>query len=263
MRLYLEVGKRAFQRQLAYRTANLAGLVTNCCFGYLRAVVFLAVYQARESIAGYDVVSAVTFTWVTQALIMVVALWGWWEVEETIRSGDVVSDLSKPFSYLGFWLARDYGRAAYFLIFRCVPIFLVGQITFGLRWPTSPITWLALIPSVILAVAISFAWRFSLNLTAFWTTDARGIGWLGTVVVTFLCGLYVPLPYFPDEMQVVLRALPFASMMQIPADIFLEHLSSSELLLALGQQLLWAMAMLGAAQLLVGVATRRVVVQGG
>lgn len=76
MRLYLEVGKRAFQRQLAYRTANLAGLVTNGCFGYLRAVVFLSVYQARESIVGYDVVSAVTFTWVTQALIMVVALWG-------------------------------------------------------------------------------------------------------------------------------------------------------------------------------------------
>lgn len=52
-------------------------------------------------------------------------------------------------------------------------------------------------------------------------------------------------------------------MMQIPADIFLERLSGSELLLALGQQALWATAMLGAAQLLVGVATRRVVVQGG
>ena len=49
---------------------------------------------------------------------MVVQLWGWWDVEATIRSGDVVTDLARPFSFLGYWLARDLGRAAYFLLFR-------------------------------------------------------------------------------------------------------------------------------------------------
>jgi hypothetical protein len=29
MRVYIEVAKRAFQQQLAYRTTNLAGLATN------------------------------------------------------------------------------------------------------------------------------------------------------------------------------------------------------------------------------------------
>ena len=56
---------------------------------------------------GYDLQGAVTYTWITQAMIMVSSNWGWWDVEETIRTGDVVSDLSKPFSYVGFWLARD------------------------------------------------------------------------------------------------------------------------------------------------------------
>src|SRR3984893_11105810 len=112
MRLYWEVARRAVQRQLAYRTENLAGLVTNTFFGYVRAAVFLAAYQnqAGLSIGGYDVQAAVSYTWVTQAMIMIVALWGWWDVELTIRTGDVVSDLAKPFSYLGFWLARDLGR---------------------------------------------------------------------------------------------------------------------------------------------------------
>src|SRR5262245_5518664 len=94
LRLYWEIARRAFRRQLAYRTANLAGLVTNGFFGYLRAAVILAVYQARVSVAGYDAPSAVTYSWVTQALIMVVTMWGWFDVEETIRTGDVVSDLA-------------------------------------------------------------------------------------------------------------------------------------------------------------------------
>lgn len=263
LRLYWEVAARSLQRQLTYRTANLAGLVTNVCFGYLRAIVFFAVYQGRASVAGYDLAQVVTFSWVTQALIMVVALWGWWEVEETIRSGDVVADLSKPFSYLGFWLARDYGRAAYFLVYRCIPIFIAGQLTFGLRWPTSPVTWLALALSVWLAVTISFAWRFTINLTAFWTTDARGLGNLLGIVVTLLSGLILPLPYFPEGIRSVLAALPFAGMLQVPADIFLERLSEPEIVAALARQALWAIVFLVAARLLLALAVRRVVIQGG
>ncbi len=263
IRLYWEIGKRAYQRQLAYRAANLNGLITNACFGYLRAVVFVALYQGRSSIAGYDAREAITYSWVTQALIMVVALWGWWDVEQTIRTGDVVSDLSKPFSYLGFWLARDYGRALYFVIFRCVPIFLVGQISFGLRWPSLPVTWLASVVSIGLAVAVCFAIRFMINLSAFWTTDARGLGGLAMSAITLLSGFLVPVAYFPDSVRAAIQWLPFSSIVQIPCDVFLERLSGTSLLLALGQQALWAVVLLGAAQYLVTVAIRRVVVQGG
>jgi ABC-2 type transport system permease protein len=263
LRLYWEVAARAFERQRAYAMANLAGLVTNGCFGYLRAVVFLSVYHGSELIAGYGLADVVTYTWVTQALIMVVALWGWWEIEDTIRSGDVVSDLVKPFSYLGYWLARDLGRAAYFLLYRGLPILMIGQLTFGIRWPTSPLTWIALTLSVVLGVTMSFAWRFLLNVVAFWTTDARGIGNLALIVVTVISGLLIPLPYFPDWIRGYLLALPFAGMFQTPSDIFLEHLVGSALIAAIGLQLFWSVIMLAAAQLALSAAVRRLVVQGG
>src|SRR5262245_35203734 len=174
MRLYWEVARRALQRQLAYRTENLAGLFTNAFFGYIRAAVFVAVYQGQQpgaTIGGYDQQAAVSYSWVTQALIMIIALWGWWDIEETIRTGDVVSDLSKPFWYVGFWLARDLGRAAYFVVFRALPVLLVGQLTFGLTWPSSASAWLAATSSMVLAVVVSFGWRFLINISAFWTTD--------------------------------------------------------------------------------------------
>ncbi len=263
MRLYWEVGRRALQRQVTYRTENLAGMFTNAFFGYLRAALLLAVYQSTTSVGGYDAQAAVSYAWITQAMIMVVALWGWWDVEQTIRTGDVVSDLSKPFSYLGFWLARDLGRAAYFVVFRALPILLVGQVTFGLHWPSSVAAWLAFAVSVVLAVVVSFGWRFLLNLSAFWTTDARGLGGLAGALVMFLGGFLVPVRFFPDWLQPIALALPFTAIMQLPADLFIERVTGEAAVIALLWQVFWAVAMLGAAHALTQVATRRVVVQGG
>jgi ABC-2 type transport system permease protein len=263
MRLYWEVARRAMQRQLAYRTENLAGLFTNIFFGYLRAAVFLAVYQVATDVGGYDVKAAVTYSWVTQAMIMIIALWNWWDIELTIRTGDVVSDLAKPFSYLGFWLARDLGRATYYVALRAAPVMLGGQILFGLRWPSSPLAWLAFAASMILAVVVSFGWRFLLNVSAFWTTDARGLGALANAATMFLGGFVVPIRYFPDWLQQVVLALPFASMVQSPADIFVERVQGTDLLGVVLGQVFWAIALLALAQVVVAVATRRVVVQGG
>ncbi len=265
MRLYWEVARRALQRQLAYRTENLAGLLTNSFFGYLRAAVFVAVYQNANSsnLGGYDAQAAVSYTWITQAMIMIVALWNWWDVEETIRSGDVVSDLSKPFVFLGFWLARDFGRAAYFTAFRAVPILLVGQVLFGLHWPSSLGAWSAFLLSVVLAVLVSFGWRFLLNVSAFWTTDARGLGALALAATMFLGGFVVPIRYFPDWLQPWVLALPFASITQTPADLFVERVQGADMVLPLVSQVGWVVVLLGCAQLTTLLATRRVVIQGG
>ena len=251
MRLYWEVGRRALQRQFAYRTENLAGLVTNVFFGYLRAAVFVAVYQSTSNVGGYDQSGAVTFTWVTQAMIMVVALWGWWDIEQTIRTGDVVSDLAKPFSYVGFWLARDIGRSVYFVLFRFAPILVAGQLLMGLRWPSSPMVWLAFGFSLVLALTVSFGFRFLLNVSAFWTTDARGLGQLALAAVMFLGGFVVPIRFFPDWLQPIVLALPFAAITQTPADLYVERLQGTAAVQAVALQALWA------------VATRRVVIQGG
>jgi ABC-2 type transport system permease protein len=263
MRLYWEVARRALRRQTTYRTENLAGLVTNVFFGYLRAAVFVAVYQNATSVGGYDQQAAVTYTWITQALIMIVALWGWWDLEETIRTGDVVSDLAKPFGYVWFWMARDLGRAAYFVVFRAAPVLLAGQVLFGLHWPSSPGAWLAFALSVALALVVSFGWRFLLNVSAFWTTDARGLGQLANAATMFLGGFVVPIRYFPDWLQPLALALPFASITQTPADLFVERVQGMDALVPLVTQLVWAVALLVLAQLVTMVATRRVVVQGG
>jgi viologen exporter family transport system permease protein len=264
VRLYVEVARRALQRQFAYRVENLAGLFTNSFFAYLRAAVFAAIYQSTATtLGGYGGQGAITYMWITQAMIMVVALWGWWDIELTIRSGDVVADLAKPFSYLGFWLARDVGRAAYFFALRGAPILLIGQLVSGLVWPATPQQWVLFLVSLLLAQLVSFAFRFLLNVSAFWTTDARGLGALVLAATMFLGGFVIPIRMFPDWAQPICLALPFASITQTPADLFVGRLEGAAVLGPLSLQVAWAIALLLAAQLATTAATRRVIVQGG
>ncbi|MEX2314386.1 MAG: hypothetical protein WD628_01625, partial [Thermomicrobiales bacterium] len=133
MRLSVEVAKRAFARYLTYRAANVAGLITNAFFGVMISYLFIALYEQRQVEAGWTRADALTFVWVAQALLMPVFIFPWWEIALTIRSGDVVSDLSKPFDYYAFWLSQDAGRALYHALFRGLPTLVVGLLLFDIR----------------------------------------------------------------------------------------------------------------------------------
>lgn len=61
--------------------------------------------------AGFTLQDAISYTWVTQSLISVGA--GWLvsrDLMNTIRSGDVITDLSRPWSFYGYWLSQSLGE---------------------------------------------------------------------------------------------------------------------------------------------------------
>ena len=135
--------------------------------------------------------------------------------------------------------------------------------TFGLRWPSSIGAWLAFWISLVLAVLVSFGWRFLLNLSAFWTTDARGLGGLAVAMTMFLGGFVIPVRFFPDWLQTIVLTLPFAGFIQTPTDLFVERVQGWDAVGLIGLQAMWALVLLLAAQRLTLIATRRVVIQGG
>lgn len=263
MRLYLELMRVSFRRHRAYGAANIAGLLTNGFFGLLRSYVFIALFQARPIAEGYDLRDALTYTWITQALIMPVMLWGWTEIAATIESGDVVSDFSKPFSYFGYWLSRDYGRAAYYTLFRALPTALMGFVLFHILLPRDPRTWVLFAASVLIAIAISFCIRFLINLSAFWTTDVRGFVGMALLFTNFMSGFVVPVEFFPPWLRSVAEALPFAGMVSVPMNVWLERADAPDLFWLVLRQALWVGVLVLASQAMLRAATRKLVVQGG
>lgn len=263
MRLYVEVARSSFRRYLAYRGATLAGLFTNSVFGALLASVYIALYRDREAgatVAGFALTDLLTFVWISQSLLAVVSLWGWWEIAQSIQSGDVVSDFMKPFHYYGYWAARDVGRATAQVLMRGIPTITIGAVLFDMRLPDHGWDGLAFVTSVVLAVAVSFSLRFILNVVAFWLIDIAGVHALSLAVVNLFSGMLLPLAFFPQWFELLANILPFRAMVMSPVQAYLGQGNVAILLLG---QAAWFLALALGGLGLLRLATKRVVIQGG
>jgi ABC-2 type transport system permease protein len=261
--LYFQLARRGYQRYAAYPAATWAGVFTNTVFGFMRGSVLLGLYAQRSEIGGYDASAALTYTWLIQALIAAVAIWGWRELAERIRSGDIAIDLARPVDPQLAGLASDLGRATYHLLFRGIPPLLVGAAVFDLTVPDNPLVVVSFLLSVALAVCVSYAFRFLTNLTAFWLVDSRGIVVFSGFVATLFSGFLVPLAFFPRWLAVVAYATPFPAMAQAPIDLFVGVVTGPEVVMVLAAQAAWLLVLLGAGRMLFAAGVRRLVVQGG
>ena len=263
--LYVAVAVRAFRRYSTYTAATLAGIFTNSVFGVIISFTYMAVWKESPHAGGYDVTDAITYVWLGQAMLMTVAVWGGGstdELAERIRTGDVAIDLYRPTSLLGWWLATDLGRAAFHLLTRGVAPMLVGALLFDLRFPHGAgWVWFAL--SMPLAVVVSFAVRMLVTASAFWLLDDTGVKQLNAICAMFMSGLMVPLVIFPGWTRDVAMALPWSAYLQVPADLWLGHRTGWDAVGSLAFQAGWAAVLLTACSVVLGVAERRVVVQGG
>jgi ABC-2 type transport system permease protein len=264
--LYVAVAARAFRRYSTYTAATMAGIFTNSVFGIIIAFSYIAVWKQNPSAGGYDVTDAVTYCWLAQAMIMTVAVWNGGttdDVAERIRTGDIAIDLYRPVSLLGWFLAGDLGRATYHLLTRGLAPTIIGALLFHLRFPHDPLTYVAFVVSVGLGVVVSFGIRMLVACSAFWLLDQQGLLMLSAVAAMFFSGLAVPLVLFPEPFRSVVLALPWSSFIQVPIDVWLGQRHGLGVLTGLGFQAGWAVALLLLCSLVLRLADRKVVVQGG
>ncbi|WP_055696926.1 ABC transporter permease [Streptomyces silaceus] len=265
-RLYAAVAEGGFRRYATYRVATAAGVFTNTVFGLILAYTYLALWDERPGLGGYDQSQALTYVWLGQGLLTVMALMGGGfenELIERIRTGDIAIDLYRPVDLQAWWLATDLGRAAFQLVGRGVLPMVFGAFVFDLTLPPDALRWAAFLLAVVLGVLVSYAIRFLVALSAFWLMDGAGVTQIAMLAGTFFSGMLLPLNVFPGALGEFARALPWSAQLQVPADVFLGTYTGAGLLRAYAFQIGWAAALLTAGRLLQVVATRRVVVQGG
>ena len=263
MRLDWEVAKRAFRRWSTYRAATLAGIVTNTVFGFIQAYVLVAVYRHRDDIGGFDLTDALTFAFVTQGFLMMVWVFNWTEIAERVRTGDVITDLYRPVDFQRYWLAQDLGRAAFHALARGIPPYLAGSLVFDLQITTDPLA-IAVFPlTCALAVVISFAIRFMINMLSFWLLDIRGPNQTLMVVWLFLSGFILPITFFPGWLEAFARATPFAAIVQLPVEVILGKHDAAGMATVVAAQVAWAAVLLALGRRVLAAATQKVVVQGG
>ncbi|HEU4424913.1 MAG TPA: ABC-2 family transporter protein [Pilimelia sp.] len=253
-----------FRRYATYRQATVASAATNTMFGFLRTYVLLAVTAGTGVAAGYSEPQLASFVWVGQGLIGVVGFWGWTDLADRIRTGEVVVDLIRPIRPVTAYLMADLGRAGHGLLTRFVIPVAAGAIAFDLYVPRHPASYALFPVAVGLSVVVSFGCRFLVNTTGYWLLDIRGVLLLWAVISGVLSGLTFPVRFLPDWLADLLwYATPFPSILQTPLDIAVERVPPHAQLGLVAVQAAWAIGLLAACALVQHRAERRLVIQGG
>lgn len=260
---YLAYARAALQRQLAYRTANWAGLFTNVFFLFFRAFALQACFEERSDIGGLSAPEVVTYITVTQALIMVCPQWGTLDIPVAVRSGQIAIDLLRPVDLFGMSLARRLGISVYYIGVRMVPLLAVGSIAGLLVLPGSLGVWVPFAVSVALGAWISTCILFAIDVSSFWLETDKGVRFLVIGLAVIPSGLVIPLQWLPEGLQWLCWSTPFVHTLFTPSQIWLGVFDGPTLATALAGQLAWAGVLTLFCRALLRSGTRRLVVLGG
>jgi ABC-2 type transport system permease protein len=256
---------------LQYRAAALAGLWTQVFFGLVLIMIYEAFYQSTTAPQPMTFTQVVNYVWLGQALLAMLPWNADAEIRAMVRSGAVAYELCRPTDLYWLWYARALAwriaptmlRAVPMCIIAAVLLPLVGLGEWRLASPPSTAAALAFGATLVCTLLLGCALTTLINISLLWTTSGEGAVVLLTTLVTFLSGMIVPLPLFPAWVQPIVRALPFAGLVDLPFRVFIGHIPPGAAVSVLQHQVLWTIGLVLVGRWLLSHGVRRVVVQGG
>jgi ABC-2 type transport system permease protein len=248
---------------LQYRAAALAGCATQLFWGIIRMMIFAGFYAASTAAQPMTYAEVVNYIWLGQATILLTIIGSDAEVRDMIRSGAVVYEMARPVDLYRLWYCRALAGRVAPLLLRMLPIFLVAVLCFGLSLPASPIAGLLWVLATAGAILLAASFSTLITITHLWTIAGDGVNRILPMFLYVFSGMIVPLPFFPDSIQPLLRFLPFRGVGDTPFRIYIGHIPPNEAILAVLHQLAWTTAIMLFGNWLLRRGIRRLVVQGG
>ena len=270
MRPYVAAFLSRFLQMLQYRTAALAGFVTQCWWGGIKVMV-LAAFYANGGGGVMPLAHAITYTWIAQGLLALIPWAGDPEVALSVRTGSVAYDRLRPVDAYALWFARTTGwiaarvlpRVALMLAFAAIVLPVAGLGAWAWQPPSNAAAGAFAAVSVGLALLLSAAIVMLLNIATAALLNDRGINALAMPLVIVLSGNLLPLALLPDSWQNVLVLQPFAGLLDIPLRLYFAEFTGWAAVGALALQGFWIAALAAFGHAAMSGAMRRLDVQGG
>jgi ABC-2 type transport system permease protein len=271
LRPYRAILSARFRMLLQYRAAALAGLWTQIFFGLVLLMIYEAFYRSTTANPPMLFAEVVSYVWLGQALLAMLPWNADAELRAMIRSGTVAYELCRPIDLYSLWYARALAWRTAPTILRAIPMCVIATVVLpavGLgEWrlasPPSTAAALAFAATLVCTLLLGCALTTLINISLLWTISGDGAVILLTTLVTFLSGMIVPIPLFPDWAQPIVLALPFAGLIDLPFRVFTGHIPPAAVLSVLQHQIVWTVALVLFGRWLLSHGIRRVVVQGG
>jgi len=263
MSAYLLMLKTQALMVLQYRAQALAGVFTQFAFGWMRVFMMVAFYKGATESMPLDLSQAVTYIWLTQMMLTMIAYGPDPLVVSMVQDGSIAYEMVRPVRLSIAWWMRSLAFRGMMPLMRGLPILVISFLLpepYRIHLvPLSLVTFLVILLAWLLAGVINNLF----NILTVYLMSADGLIRLIPILVFFFGGLILPMPLFPDSLQPFLQITPFVGIMDTPARVMMGDLVGQPLVIALGMQLFWIITLLLINDWLLESRLKRAVVQGG
>ena len=267
MKPYLAVFRIRFSNTIQYRTAAVAGIVTQYAWGFMELLMFSAFYRVNPDAFPMTFQQIVNYIWIQQAFLALFMTWFYeFEIFSAIQSGAIAYEMVRPLDLYGRWFSQTCATRVAKCVLRALPILLVALLIPGplrMTLPPDAGQFLLFLLSSVLAVLVVVAFSMLIYISALHTVSAVGARVIAAALVDFLAGAVIPLPFFPPVLRQVIELTPFAAMQNMPLRIYSGNIAGMDAALGIALQLFWLTALLVLGRLWMKKALTKVIVQGG
>ncbi|MBR1684186.1 MAG: ABC-2 family transporter protein [Clostridia bacterium] len=257
---YLTVFRLQALRELSYRGAALGGMITQLFFG----LVLIAVYSAFLTQEGADTLALrrmASYVWLQQMFFRgLLSTDG--ELVGQIMTGSFAGTLLRPVDQHAFFFMRNLAMKLFGSLMRFAPL-LVCQVflpeSCRLLPPASFTHFLGFCVTLLLGLTLSALFH-AMNMALIMVTlDRRGVSAMLNLLAAIFSGNILPLTFFPDRLQALVRYQPFAQILDLPIRVYQGEATAGGILV----QLAWIAVMVVFTRALWRRNLRRIVIQGG
>jgi len=215
---YAFVFRIASRDQVIYLPAFLGRNIFFIVVIYIFYALWGAVYGDANVMVGFTMTQTLWYLTFTEAIEFAQSRI-FTDISEEVKDGTIAYQLCRPYSYIGYWVTRAMGEN----IVKLVPLLLEGFILASLMVGVLP-GYLAALPigllTIIGGVLVGTLMKVVIGLLAFWFEEVMPFWWILQKLVFVIGGLFIPIDFYPDWLQGIAKATPFAFVAYWPASTF-------------------------------------------
>lgn len=241
MKKYLIVIKNMASEIFAYRLNFVLWRIRVILSLFTVYFLWSALFDSGDELFGYTLSTMLSYILISYFINSFVTSSRSYAIGEEIIKGSLSNFLIRPFSYFGYWFAKDIGDKIMNILFTIVEFSMIILI---FKPPLFIQTDLLIIVQTIIAVLFGIVIIFLINILlssiGFWSQEIWAPRFiLFGVLIGFFSGNLFPLDILPESLFKFFQSLPFAYLIYFPVKLYLGELTGAGIIRGLTISLIW------------------------
>ena len=263
MKKYLYIIKTQIIKSMTYEFNVYGNIIMQTIIMITSAYFWRALYTGRSVVNGVDAGSMQTYIIISSALSVLLITNVERRIGHSVEKGSVATDMMKPISLFGMFLAEDIGSIIALIFQNMLPILLIGSLMIKVPVMAD----IRNLPMFVISVVESFLinWLIAalFGMMAFTTINNNALIQVKKHLIRLLSGSIIPIWFFPEGVSKLLSALPFVYIYQLPLSIYIGRGSRTKMISQMRIQFIWLVILSALFFYAQSRITRKVMVQGG